>query len=358
MSKLLKWIVNIILLAAIIIAGGLLIPPLVGVTTFIVDDVDMDTNLAKGSVTYGVEKELSELVTGDEILVSESDSECVYRIKSVDASTGACEIEDVKSPAGETKEEVFRKSVTKVLFTIPFIGYIVMAMKSTEGLIIIGLAVIFVVVLFILAELWKKDDEEDEEDDDDSEDETSSAPPARVDDPGQIMEKVSSEIASAVSSVVAGESIKSNVEENGLGEDTDTVDAKEIAEIVAGKSEEPEIDEDVLVQELEKAQGIQSSAGGDAVETESADGQEIAGVWAKEVGQEDEPKEQGQPEEQEQMTSGHEGEVEEMPEGIELAMPVYTAEELLQKAREAGDEPEVKEDEDFGVTLLDYSDIL
>ena len=41
-----------------------------------------------------------------------------------------------------------------------------------------------------------------------------------------------------------------------------------------------------------------------------------------------------------------------------LAMPVYTKEELLQKAEADGDEPEVIEDEVSGVTLVDYSDVL
>lgn len=349
MSKLLKWIVNIILLAAIIIAGGLLIPPLVGITTFIVDDVDMATNLAKGSVTYGTDKELSELAVGDEILVKDSDGEYVYRIKSIDASADSCQLEDVKSSDGKTKEEVFRKAVTKVVFTIPFIGYIVMAMKSTEGLIIIGLAVIFVIVLFILAELWKKDEEDDEEDDESSEHEMPSAPPARVDVPAQILEEVSSEIASAVSSVVAEESIKPNVEANGLGENTGTVDIKEIAKAVGEKAEEPEAEEEALVRELEEAQGIGRSVGDDVVEVET-DNQDAVDVQEKE-------------DEQGQAAVGVEEEVEaeEMSEAsgkIELAMPAYSMEELLQKAREAGDDPEVKTDDEFGVTFLDYSDIL
>ena len=45
-------------------------------------------------------------------------------------------------------------------------------------------------------------------------------------------------------------------------------------------------------------------------------------------------------------------------EPIELAMPVYTAEELLQKAHAAGDDPKVIEDHATGITILDYSDIL
>ena len=45
-------------------------------------------------------------------------------------------------------------------------------------------------------------------------------------------------------------------------------------------------------------------------------------------------------------------------EPIELAIPIHTAEELLKKAEEAGDHPEVIEDKETGVTILDYSDIL
>ena len=48
----------------------------------------------------------------------------------------------------------------------------------------------------------------------------------------------------------------------------------------------------------------------------------------------------------------------ELSEPIELAMPVYTAEELLQKAHAAGDDPKVIEDPATGITILDYSDIL
>ena len=57
-------------------------------------------------------------------------------------------------------------------------------------------------------------------------------------------------------------------------------------------------------------------------------------------------------------------EVEEEPQPVppkeikKIAIPLYTAQQLLQKSREAGEEPEVIQDEMTGVTLLDYSDIL
>ncbi len=45
MSRFLKVIVNIILVCAILTAAALLIPPLVGVQTFVMDDMSMQTNL-------------------------------------------------------------------------------------------------------------------------------------------------------------------------------------------------------------------------------------------------------------------------------------------------------------------------
>jgi membrane-bound lytic murein transglycosylase len=43
---------------------------------------------------------------------------------------------------------------------------------------------------------------------------------------------------------------------------------------------------------------------------------------------------------------------------IHLAIPRYTEEELLQKAKEAGEDPVVLRDDVWGITLLDYSNII
>ena len=148
MARFLKWIVNIILLLSIVVAGALLIPPLAGVTTVIIDEVDMDTNLGKGSVTYAIDDKVTELEIGDDVLVSENDSNYVYRVKSIDTSDGTCVLEDTKElQCGAGYEKRFAQMYQKVVLSVPFIGYISMAMKSTEGLIIIGLAVVFVVIL-------------------------------------------------------------------------------------------------------------------------------------------------------------------------------------------------------------------
>lgn len=384
MSKFLRWIVNIILIVAIVVACGLLIPPLAGVNTVIVDDVDMPTNLNRGSVTYGLPKKASELKVGDDIIVQDTKGDYVYRLKEINATSGQCELEDIKSTDGGTHSETFTKVIPKVLFTVPFIGYVTMAMKSTEGLIIIGLAVIFIIILFILSELWKKDTEEDEEEE---EDDQETATP--VDMSAHILEKVSSEIGSEVSSVIAGdtdgtdEAISEKAEEvnNDVAGDTMPIEAiakddtkekddtvkelekaianqegdakkdvvekiadnkKEVDSRVDGAKDDKGVDE--LVEEIKRATADDATEVKDDVADEAAE----ALVEAPPIEKASE----------EEKIEELEKEPEEDLEPVEMAMPTNSAEELIAKAKEAGLEPEVEKDENLGITILDYSKLL
>ena len=166
MSKVLKTIVNVILFCAIVVAAGLLIPPFAGITTVMVDDIDMQTNLSQGSVAYAVEKDRSELKQGDKVLISQEGRQYVYVVDSIDGSSVV--LDDQLSTDGGTTQQELGSTVQKVVLVVPVIGYVSMALRSTEGLIIVGLTVVFVIILFILAEVWKKDD--DEEEDEENED--------------------------------------------------------------------------------------------------------------------------------------------------------------------------------------------
>ena len=174
MSRFLKVIVNIILVCAILTAAALLVPPLVGVQTFVMDDMSMQTNLAAGSVTYAVPKEAQEMKNGDKVLEEASTGNYVYRITNLNVEENTCTLTAPGTSPQVTKEANISNGVSKVVFTMPFIGYVVMAMRSMEGLIIIGLAVVFVILLFILSEICKKDD-----DDDDDEEEMEEEDPIR-----------------------------------------------------------------------------------------------------------------------------------------------------------------------------------
>lgn len=361
MSRFLKTIVNIILLCAIVVAGGLLIPPFVGVTTVIVDDVDMDTNLAKGTVTYALDRDSSQLKTGSKILVYEGDGQYVYEIASVDGESYT--LEDKLSTDGGTKEMTLGSSAKKVLFTVPFIGYVTMALRTTEGLIIVGLAVVFVIILFILAEIWKKDDE----DEDGGEDEDGEEDGESDDEPEELSRREKKKALKAEKK--AEKAAAKEAAKEALREEKKAAKAEKKAAKKATKDEEQSEEEQPEELPMKEAAATMTGESETSEEDQklfdetstffAADIANMLGIDLNENAKEDTAEKESAvieveiPEKMEEPASK-----ETTPQVRRLAMPAYTREELIEKAKAAGEEPDIVEDETNGITFLDYSDIL
>lgn len=354
MSKLLKVIVNTLLLLAILSAGALVVPPFAGITTLVSDGMG-NTNISRGAVTYAKKTDTSSVATGDKILVDDNSGKYIYTIQSLDIAAGTASVKNVIS--GDTTEITVRATVSKVIITIPVIGFLSMAAQSREGIMIIGLAILFLVILFILSEVWKRDEEEDEEEEEEDEDE---------DD-----EKASEELRSRKKAALEE---KKKREEQEMTEQLRAADQKTAEEEKQDEFEIPDLEEEeeeteqvsfhtVDLQNL--VRGEETEEIPEAVEETEIVEEAAAEETAEEVTEETEETESAEPETVEEIEEFEETieEPEEEPEPepsepIELAMPVYTAEELLQKAHAAGDDPKVIEDPATGITILDYSDIL
>ena len=350
MSKLLKVIVNTLLLLAILSAGALVIPPFAGITTLVSDGMG-NTNISRGAVTYAKKTDTSSVATGDKILVDDNSGKYIYTIQSLDTVAGTASVKNVIS--GDTTEITVRATVSKVIVTIPVIGFLSMAAQSREGIMIIGLAILFLVILFILSEVWKRDEEEDEEEEEEDEDD----------------EKASEELRSRKKAALEE---KKKREEQEMTEQLRAADQKTAEEEKQDEFEIPDLEEEGTEQVSFHTVDLQNLVRGEETEeiSETVEETEIveeaaAEETAEEVTEETEETESAEPETVEEIEEFEETieEPEEEPkpepsEPIELAMPVYTAEELLQKAHAAGDDPKVIEDPATGITILDYSDIL
>ncbi|MCB6807436.1 hypothetical protein LI205_06910 [bacterium MSK18_59] len=350
MSKLLKVIVNTLLLLAILSAGALVIPPFAGITTLVSDGMG-NTNISRGAVTYAKKTDTSSVATGDKILVDDNSGKYIYTIQSLDTAAGTASVKNVIS--GDTTEITVRATVSKVIVTIPVIGFLSMAAQSREGIMIIGLAILFLVILFILSEVWKRDEEEDEEEEEEDEDD----------------EKASEELRSRKKAALVE---KKKREEQEMTEQLRADDQKTAEEEKQDEFEIPDLEEEGTEQVSFNTVDLQNLVRGEETEEipETVEETKIveeaaAEETAEEVTEETEETESAEPETVEEIEEFEETieEPEEEPgpepsEPIELAMPVYTAEELLQKAHAAGDDPKVIEDPATGITILDYSDIL
>lgn len=354
MSKLLKVIVNTLLLLAILSAGALVIPPFAGITTLVSDGMG-NTNISRGAVTYAKKTDTSSVATGDKILVDDNSGKYIYTIQSLDTAAGTASVKNVIS--GDTTEITVRATVSKVIITIPVIGFLSMAAQSREGIMIIGLAILFLVILFILSEVWKRDEEEDEEEDEDEDDEKASEE-LRSRKKAALVEKKKREEQEMIEQLRAADQKTAEEEKQ---------DEFEIPDLEEEEEEEEETEQvsfnTVDLQNLVRGEETEEIL--EAVEETEIVEEAAAEETAEEVTEETEETESAEPETVEEIEEFEETieEPEEEPEPepsepIELAMPVYTAEELLQKAHAAGDDPKVIEDPATGITILDYSDIL
>ena len=354
MSKLLKVIVNTLLLLAILSAGALVIPPFAGITTLVSDGMG-NTNISRGAVTYAKKTDTSSVATGDKILVDDNSGKYIYTIQSLDIAAGTASVKNVIS--GDTTEITVRATVSKVIVTIPVIGFLSMAAQSREGIMIIGLAILFLVILFILSEVWKRDEEEDEEEDEDEDDEKASEE-LRSRKKAALEEKKKREEQEMIEQLRAADQKTAEEEKQ---------DEFEIPDLEEEEEEEEETEQvsfnTVDLQNLVRGEETEEIL--EAVEETEIVEEAAAEETAEEVTEETEETESTEPETVEEIEEFEETieEPEEEPEPepsepIELAMPVYTAEELLQKAHAAGDDPKVIEDPATGITILDYSDIL
>lgn len=358
MSKLLKVIVNTLLLLAILSAGALVIPPFAGITTLVSDGMG-NTNISRGAVTYAKKTDTSSAAAGDKILVDDNSGKYIYTIQSLDTAAGTASVKNVIS--GDTTEITVRATVSKVIVTIPAIGFLSMAAQSREGIMIIGLAILFLVILFILSEVWKRDEEEDEEEDEDEDDEKASEElrsrkKAALEEKKKREEQEMTEQLRAADQKTAEEEKQDEFEIPDLEEEeTEQVSfhTVDLQNLVRGEETE-EIPEAVEETEIVEEAAAEETAEEVTEETEETESEEPETV--EEIEEFEETIEE--PETEEEAETPEEEPEPEPSEPIELAMPVYTAEELLQKAHAAGDDPKVIEDPATGITILDYSDIL
>lgn len=398
MSKVLKFIVNLVVLLSIVVAVALLVPPLLGVDTVINDNSNIETNLPVGAVAYGRQVDTEKLKKEDKILYMEGSAQYVYEIQDMDTTAGSYKVKDVYNKNSDAESITLQDKVSKAVITIPFIGYAAIALQSKTGLMVVGAVIILLIILFILSEVLRRgddDEEEDEEeyeeeDDEDEEDEpgywerrrlkkeekrrrklekkglleeddeaeqeqedmndvfvpenTFSEPAAS--EPEQELQGFDEAMKDAMSSIASG--IAQVSEPENVPDATVVMpDAEELekavqeAEGMLETAEEPEVQEFAAETELEpEAEETQ------AVENIEADMPEDI---AEDIIIEETPTEE---------TEVQLSEEEEIPVNVNAVPKTPSLNELLAKAAAAGEEPEVKKDEENEVTLLDYSDLL
>lgn len=340
MSKVLKFIVHFVVICTILCVVALAAPPFFGITTVIMDDTSKETNLPIGSVTYAIPVKTEEVKIGDPILVQENSKAYRYNISSMDLESKMFTVLDPTVSEPKNITVAVKNYVPKVVITIGFLGYLLVATESIEGLIVLGLAVLFLVILYVIAELWKKEPQEYPEMAEDTE-------------PGYI--KSSKELRREEK-----EKARLMKEEERQIKKEDKLRRKEEKRIIRTGGFVDEIYEDDLAPEEPERPVTMQTATSEAHELLK---KEIAAATADEGAVEAEaprPVQEAAPvrEQVKEVMQETSPEEEEPVEIKKLAIPAWSAAQLADRAKQEGDAPEIVKDDITNVTLFDYSDII
>ena len=350
MSKFLKFIVHFFVICTIVCVLGLALPPFFGVRTVIMDSSDKATNLPVGSVTYAIPVKTEDVAAGTPILVQEDGKSYRYNLVSVNRENNTGTVIDTTTSAQQNITVSVKNWVPKIVVTIPFVGYLLVATESIEGLIILGLVVLFLIILYVIAELWKKEPDDIEEDVNDPE-------------PGYVKSRKELKQEEKARARRMKEEEKEIIqEEKARKHKNKKADKRKVR--TGGFVDEIDEEDVTGYSENKKKVAIQQTAQTAASEAHAELKKEIAAATSEEADMLSRL-EMAERTVEENRKPHPAGKVEEVPEEEEepvtigsLAMPSYSAAQLASRVKKAGDAPDIVKDDITKVTLFDYSDII
>ena len=360
MARFLKVVVRVLLILMVLAGAALLVPPFAGIDTVVVEDEDTG-NEPRGTVIYARSVDPSELEAGNKLLrVTEDRAVNTYIIRSYDGSSRT--ITAVREEGAEEEELHATGTVRRILFMVPYLGFLSIATQSMTGLMILGGCILILIILFVIAELLGGDDEEDEEEEDEDDDEAYFA--ELYNKKGDVFnaEKEQPQYAIPASDAPAfpvegeGEEFIKNLKDAISGNDLGTTgEMKKAADEDTYEPEEvpmPEADEvheeAPVVTETPKAVPDEE----DPVPTDGLPDVQAAleaALEGRQISYSNNVQHPGASAKEMQKPKSGE---------IELAIPIKTAEEFMEQAAANGDEPTIREDQLTGVKFVDYSNCL
>jgi hypothetical protein len=292
---------------------------------------------------------------GDRLLVTDTDYISVMSLASLDLANGRGTVVDTSAINPAPLNVAVRDFVPKVFVTVPFIGYLMMATQRIEGMVILGLIGLFLVILYIIAELWKHSPEPEE----DMEDEI---PNAYVKSKNELKKE-----EKARRRMMEEEEARARQQEKMRRKSRD---GKIRTGGFVDEVDESDFEDDDPYENVRYAQDHVANATSEAHEELR---KEIAAATAQSYYQEL-PVRKEKEEPYSSSRSRHKSArpksaqarrpkpvVKEEQEGPaeykRLAIPRYSVDDLTMIAKQAGDSPDVVKDEITDVTLFDYSDM-
>ena len=153
-------ILSAIVIAILIVIGGLLlIPKFIGYDTFAVVSGSMEPNIPVGSIVYVHQQEFNDISVGDVISFKISSTEMVtHRVTKIDQQNQTFHTKGDANDTEDGQPVEYDNVIGMVAFSIPYLGYLTLYIKTPLGIAAICAVVFVIIILNYLPEVFEKEE--------------------------------------------------------------------------------------------------------------------------------------------------------------------------------------------------------
>lgn len=150
-ARLCSTIGGLILLALAVVAiGSSVIPRVMGMQPYAIISGSMEPAYPTGSLVYADPVEGSSLQAGDVVAFWEEEEVIIHRVKEVDDQAGHLVTKGDANEDVDLRPVPFQNVLGRVVFSVPVVGYFLMALGTTAGLLVLGWVVIMAMALCVV----------------------------------------------------------------------------------------------------------------------------------------------------------------------------------------------------------------
>lgn len=159
LQKICNFFIGIMILILAVLAGILIVPRVLGYTSFAVLSGSMTPEISVGSIVFAKETPFEDFEIGDIVTYKLSDEMMVtHRITEIDNDKQEFGTKGDANDAVDAEPIVFSRVVGKVAFHVPYLGYMTIYIKTPIGIAAICGVLFILILLFFLPEIFKKEE--------------------------------------------------------------------------------------------------------------------------------------------------------------------------------------------------------
>ncbi len=140
----------LLLALALVGVGSSVVPRVMGMQPYAIISGSMEPAYPTGSLVYADPVEGEEVQVGDVAAFWQGEEVIIHRVEAIDGDAGELVTKGDANEDVDLRPVPLQNVLGRVVFSVPFVGYFLMALGSTAGMLLLGWVVLMAVALCVV----------------------------------------------------------------------------------------------------------------------------------------------------------------------------------------------------------------